>query len=242
MPTRSLFAGFGPPDDELRWNHAQYQASEGEQVLLASLLRSVRSPLDLIKGDKQYRWIHRLSDVQLNKTQGILQSLSSFRHRRAPISILGVRRFEHEDSEGPVLGVGHFPPEYILRILKEKPSSIPRKFVGIGAMDENWGWLSSYFLNRTHIWATHLTPKNNFNFKTSEFTEDEIRPFLDDPRLLMLLVNQHHNVSSHPKVLTLPLGVVEPNLVWSTLIRLVRAKLLKNKLLYVAGSNWYCDV
>jgi hypothetical protein len=32
-----------------------------------------------------------------------------------------------------------------------------------------------------------------------------MRPFLDDERLIMLLVNQHHNIT-HPKVLTLPLG------------------------------------
>ena len=25
-------------------------------------------------------------------------------------------------------------------------------FVGVGSVDENWGWLSTYFLNRTATW------------------------------------------------------------------------------------------
>ena len=239
MPTRSLFAGFGPPDDELRWNHAQYQASEGEQVLLASLLRSVRSPLDLIKGDTSFRWVHRLSDVQLDFNHGNFTGLKHVHQFRAPIAKLGYRRFAFRNFEGDQVQWFSFNPNDVLHVLKQNPSIIPRKFVGIGLMDENWGWLSSYFLNRTARWATHLTPKNNFNLKTSEFTEDEIRPFLDDPRLLMLLVNQHHNVSSHPKVLTLPLGIMDPKLIWNTLTRVVRKNLSKNRLLFTAGSNWY---
>jgi hypothetical protein len=45
---------------------------------------------------------------------------------------------------------------------KEKELNIPRKFIGVGLMDENWGWLSSYFLNRTALWATHFSRANNF--------------------------------------------------------------------------------
>ena len=111
--------------------------------------------------------------------------------------------------------------------------------MGIGLMDENWGWLSSYFLNRTALWATHLTAKHNFNYSTDKFTEDEIQPFLDDNRLIMLLVNQHHNISNHPKILSLPLGVNDPRLIWSTLSRVIRRKMKKESLIITAGSSWY---
>ena len=35
----------------------------------------------------------------------------------------------------------------------------------------------------------------------------QLRPLLDDPNLVMLFVNQHHNVS-HPKVISIPRGVL----------------------------------
>jgi hypothetical protein len=101
------------------------------------------------------------------------------------------------------------------------------------------GWLSSYILNRTARWATHFTHENNFKLNPDKFTEDEIKPFLDDPRLVMLLVNQHHNVSNHPKVLSIPLGVLDPKLIWSTLSRVIRKSLPQNKIINTAGSNWY---
>ncbi len=31
-----------------------------------------------------------------------------------------------------------------------------RRIVGIGAMDENWGWLSSHFVNRTVTWYSYF--------------------------------------------------------------------------------------
>ena len=238
MPSRSHFPGFEPPNDELRWNHAQFQASIGEHVLLASMLRSVKSPHDLIKSDSKFRWVHRLSDIQLDMKHGKFDGLENIRFSRAPIAKLGYRRFAFMNHEGDEVGWFTFSPNDILELMKKQPLNIPRKFVGIGLMDENWGWLSSYFLNRTALWATHLTPKNNFNYHTKIFTEDEIRPFLDDPRLLMLLVNQHHNVSAHPKVLSLPLGANDPKLIWNTLSRVVRKKIPKSKLLITAGSDW----
>lgn len=45
------------------------------------------------------------------------------------------------------------------------------------------------------------------DFRTSRLNHmQQIQPLLDDPNLVMLFVNQHHNVS-HPKVISVPRGV-----------------------------------
>ena len=42
------------------------------------------------------------------------------------------------------------------------------------------------------------------DFRTSPLSPlQQIQPLLDDPNLVMLFVNQHHNVS-HPKVISVP--------------------------------------
>jgi hypothetical protein len=97
---------------------------------------------------------------------------------------------------------------------EEMPLKIPRSFVGIGLMDENWGWLSTYFLNRTALWATNLDMDNNFKYFSDKFPDAEMKPFLDDERLVMLLVNQHNNIS-HPKVISLPLGETDTHLIYA---------------------------
>ena len=150
MPSRSHFPGFDSPDDELRWNHAQFQASTGEHVLLASMLRSVRSPHDLIKSDNKFRWFHRLSDVQLD-AKGKFDGLDQIRFSRAPIAKLGYRRFAFRNHEGDEVARFTLNANEVLELKNQQPFNIPRKFVGVGLMDENWGWLSSYFLNRSFV-------------------------------------------------------------------------------------------
>lgn len=46
-------------------------------------------------------------------------------------------------------------------------------------------------------------------------TQQQIQPLLDDPNLVMLFVNQNHNIT-HPKVISVPRGVLRRNgrLIW----------------------------
>jgi len=46
-----------------------------------------------------------------------------------------------------------------------------------------------------------------------KYNEEEISRFLDDPNLVMFLVNQHHNITN-PKVISFPLGVADPYDTW----------------------------
>ena len=115
-------------------------------------------------------------------------------------------------------------------------------FIAFPTVDENWGFLSTHFLNRTtgkdvyamtyqqHTLSTrYASPRHNSHMTCDtrcrapscvlsglgyhmtlalhkppdRIPRDgqlrEVRAFLDHPKLLLLVTNQHHNVS-HPKV------------------------------------------
>lgn len=92
----------------------------------------------------------------------------------------------------------HIP--VVLDKLRKQKFNIPQKIIAIGTMDTNWGWLSTYFLNRTVAWALSLDPYTHPG-KAKPFHPkykspiDDVKELLDDPNLLMMVVNQHHNVS-----------------------------------------------
>ena len=46
--------------------------------------------------------------------------------------------------------------EEVVDEIKSGKFTLPRKFIGIGAMDENWGYLSTHILNRTCLWGMHF--------------------------------------------------------------------------------------
>ena len=98
------------------------------------------------------------------------------------------------------------------------------------------GWLSTHFLNRTASWGFTYSRRRG-PMKANQL--EEILPFLEDPRVLMLLVNQHHNVS-HPKVISLPRGVLPDvaKIIWDEAQHVMRTDVRKESLLFVASSNW----
>lgn len=234
MPTVSYFAGFSPPRDPRRWRIAQMQASRGEQVLLSKVLEAVKSPFDLIHGERNFKWIHSIPDFYKSKN-GWLNDLEHLSGDKAYICMLGYRRFDRGLDEGNLISEEFMSPLDILRGRKE--FKIPRKIVGIGAMDENWGWLSTYFLNRTVTWAMNLESYDSPYKKDFQYSFQEMKFLLDDPNLVMLVVNQHHNCS-HPKVISFPLGINNPREVWNAIHRAIRSQSKKNQLFFSASSNW----
>ena len=107
----------------------------------------------------------------------------------------------------------------------------------IGAMDENWGYLSSHILNRTCLWGAGFThdPRNTPQFSMT----DQARPFLDNPNLVMLVVNQHHNVT-HPKVISIPRGMDRnrAKLLWMVSHNAIKKSVTKNDLIISAASGY----
>ena len=68
-------------------------------------------------------------------------------------------------------------------------------FIGMGRVDENWGWLSTYFLNRTTHWEFDLIKTQPLLPANGQM--ENLLPLLNLKQLIMLIVNQHTNVSSH---------------------------------------------
>lgn len=106
-------------------------------------------------------------------------------------------------------------------------------------MDENWGYLSTEYINRTATWGTGFGPErgNAANWKDHE---EFLLRILNDPNLLLLISNQHFNIS-HPKVLSYPLGMTDPKISWDAGHRVLRRGLKKETdkyVLFSAGSDW----
>jgi hypothetical protein len=147
---------------------------------------------------------------------------------------MGCRRIDFEGSEVRTFS---YPASQLMKDIRKNKVHFNRKFIGIGNMDENWGWLSTHFLNRTASWAF------NFELKLGPFSPvtqmDEVQSFLDNPNLIMLLVNQHHNIS-HPKVISLPRGMLQDKakIIFDEAQRAIRMDTHKDTLMFAASSTW----
>ena len=98
------------------------------------------------------------------------------------------------------------------------------------ALNENWGWISTAYPNRTAAWGQCcIRPQEKY-----------VLDFLEDPKILAVITGQHHNVS-HPKVLTIPRGLP---IQWQHTEKLIfdsihtNQVLKKDRLLFASASSW----
>ena len=109
----------------------------------------------------------------------------------------------------PIVGIGESRPVlccavgrmiFLWNSLRNCVPKYTNLVIHSGGMDENWGWVSSYFPNRTISWRFHFGHDGTIN-PAPELPHtgqlDDLRPLLDQPKLIMLVVNQHHNVGCH---------------------------------------------
>jgi hypothetical protein len=129
---------------------------------------------------------------------------------------------------------------YLKTKKKKAESELPRYgFVAMGSTDENWGWLSTHFLNRTASWEFEFAEPPSRKRLPANGQVDDIRAFLDHPKLIMLMVNQHHNVS-HPKVVSIPRGMLYHSAkeIWHQGHHALSAGWKIDHLIMSASSNW----
>jgi hypothetical protein len=145
MPTHSHFIGLDPPTDHSKWNEAIATVCRGELVLLKRVHERVHRYEDIYAPpDKSYRWNHRLADILVHKNLNMTRELINFPEKRAPIVHFGRRRFQNANFTGRCNGSDAYRPDRFINF----QGSFPRKFLAIGMMNENWGWLSTNILNR----------------------------------------------------------------------------------------------
>lgn len=221
MHKKSYF-GFPDLDDEMKWLHSCRLAASGRQILLPKILREHTSPYDFIDGDVSFLNLHKQVDEFLDPIEGFVGRMKitgEQRRRAVPVSygqfyektantlrehmgrvpilmsaFLQYSGVKKDYLRGQERGYKGLSLTQILHHWKKQEAGInsEERFILIGILNENWGLLSSTFPNRTAGWGRVDTNK----FPT-------LMNFLDDPRLVMLVVNQHSNIS-HPKILTLP--------------------------------------
>lgn len=244
MPSKSYFGGMPPPNDTELWSVAIMHARRGSQLLLSTLREKIKSPFHLIRGDIHFRWLHRQADVFLSNTDLKPEMSRDFKAlqteyfgARTPVAMMGYYDFTHKHEEGGGAVVRHmdFGPEWISKQNMSSPRLIPRAFVGITSPNENWGWLSTYFLNRTINWKHSFSGKDILRDQADQTRE--LRQFLDDDRLIMLVVNQHHNIS-HPKIISAPIGVVDTRAAWFAINNVLKKKSAKTELFNSVTSAW----
>lgn len=110
--------------------------------------------------------------------------------------------------------------------------SIDTPFISICTLNENWGMLSTTFPNRTAKWGRCCD---------SNEKDKVVFEFLDHPKTLMLVTNQHTNVS-HPKLIIMPRGIPSTwgstrVMIWDAMRSVLRYH-RKDTLLFAAASTW----
>ena len=98
------------------------------------------------------------------------------------------------------------------------------------ALNENWGWISTAYPNRTAAWGQCcMRPQEKY-----------VLDFLEDSKILAVITGQHHNIS-HPKVLTIPRGLP---IQWQHTEKLIfdsihtNQESKKDRLLFASSSSW----
>jgi len=262
MPTVSYFK-FPPPDDPIRWRKAQIDAANGAQVFLERISKVFPNPLDFLDGDRSFRKLHLGVDIFMDERtwlapitdNGAILSKSEKPYdwekqnrrvvprpydflaaNRSPIIQVGYMAFKQDNGqyfsgnfEGTALTTRQrFIQEWNNirgRLVGEKP------YIVECALNENWGWLSTAFPNRTVGWGQCCWRDQ----------DKYVRDFLDDEKVLMVVVGQHHNVS-HPKVISIPRGLpltwkFTEKLIWDS-IHTMQHTIRKDRLLFASASSW----
>ena len=93
---------------------------------------------------------------------------------------------------------------------------------------------------RSTYWAEHLSKEGK---KKGLSSQQLVQAFLDDPNVLMMIVNGHNNIS-HPKLVSMPLGPTNPQSCYNVEEKVIAAnaagenRYRKRNLLLTAGSNF----
>jgi hypothetical protein len=145
LPRESHFLGHEPPTDAVRWRNAQHAAKNGELIFLNKIFEQIHRGEDIYSPDVNFRWIQRQVDMFFtDKNRSTWSDLLQFPENRAPIVHLGHKGFTRPNYEGESNSFDPFDVKHLVRF-KDK---IPRKFIAVGCMDSNWGYLSTAYVNR----------------------------------------------------------------------------------------------
>lgn len=143
----------------------------------------------MVNGKLQYPW-----EVQKRR---VIPDPYDFRTaERAPVVGVGYTAYRRDSQTyftGDRVGGAFIDRATFFRHWRKVKNRIDTPFIAVCSLNENWGFLSTRFPNRTAGWG-----------QCCQRPQDKIvYDFLNHDKTLMLATNQHTNVS-HPKLLILP--------------------------------------
>lgn len=183
----------------------------------------------LVDGKLQYPW----------ETSGksVVPSPYNFlKAKRAPIVSIGYTAFTRDSQTyftGNRIGGAFIDRKQFLNHWRKVKDRITTPFIAVCSLNENWGFLSTNFPNRTAGWGQccEKTPHDRL-----------IHDYLNHDKTLLLVTNQHTNIS-HPKLMIMPRGIpltwgFTRMLVWDTQRNVIKAQQKKEILLFSSSSKW----
>lgn len=181
----------------------------------------------MVNGKLKYPW-------ELEGKMVIPQPYDFHAANRSAIVSIGYTAYTRDSQtyfSGNRVGGAFIDRNKFFQYWKDVRDKIDLPFISICTLNENWGMLSTMFPNRTAGWG-----------RCCDQSKDKIvHEFLDHPKTLMLVTNQHVNVS-HPKLMIMPRGIpltwgFTRKIIWDAMRNVLRHK-PKQKLLFAAASNW----
>ncbi|RYY85487.1 hypothetical protein EON63_07395 [archaeon] len=160
---------------------------------------------------------------------------------RAPVISVGYTAYQRDSQtyfSGNRLGGAFLDRNRFFGYWRKVKSRIDFPFIATCTLNENWGFLSTYFPNRTAAWGKCCNnPRDAIVYE-----------FLNHEKTLLLVTNQHVNIT-HPKLLIWPRGIpitwgTTSKLIWDTMRNVYQSSLVdvaghnKNLLLLAASSSW----
>jgi len=181
----------------------------------------------VLKGKMQYPW----------EAEGkrVIPEPYDFRsaNRSAVVSV-GYTAYTRDSSTyftGNRIGGAFIDRSIFFRYWRAVKDRIDLPFIAVCTLNENWGMLSTMLPNRTAGWG-----------RCCDRPQDRIvYEYLNHPKTLMLVTNQHVNVS-HPKLMIMPRGIpltwgFTRMILWDTMRKTLH-QTRKKKLLFAASSSW----
>jgi hypothetical protein len=208
----------GEVDDHFKGRRRQLAVKETYDTITAP---------KIVNGQLMYPW-------ELNGKRVVPDPYDFRAANRAPVVGVGYTAYKRDSQTyftGDRLGGAFIDRKTFFSHWRKVKNRIDVPWIAICSLNENWGFLSTRFPNRTAGWGQCCTKKQD------AFIYD----FLDHEKTLMLATNQHTNVS-HPKLLILPRGIpitwgFTRMLIWDTQ-RNTMKKTKKDKLFFAASSKW----
>ena len=138
--------------------------------------------------------------------------------------------------QGPHIGEAKITRRELARQWASIKNRIDTPFILIHSANENWGFVSTHFPNRTEAWDSCCDHQRE--------TDIVIHEILDHPQLLLFIVNQHHNLT-HPKLISAPRGmpIYRENgakMMWDAMRTVLKAGAAgkKSSFVFTSASKW----